>query len=91
MLYYDISYHLNGILYFRLTDPNDYAGKDLKPSSVYTEISLKDSQRPTNEVVLLMDNVNDEIRREAEGFISEFNERHQTKYNYKMRARMRFS
>lgn len=91
MLYYDLNYHFNGNLYLRLTEPNNYARKDLKSSLVYTEISLKDSQRPTNEVVLLMDNVSDEIRREAEGFISEFNERHQTRYNYKMRAGMRFS
>ena len=91
MLYYNLSYHFKGNLYLRLTDPNDYARKELKPSSVYTEISLRDSQRPTNEVVLLMDNVSDEIRREAEGFINEFNERHQTKYNYKMRAELRFS
>lgn len=91
MLYYNLSYHFNGNLYLRLTDPNNYARKELKPSSVYTEISLRDSQRPTNEIVLLMDNVGDEIRREAECFINEFNERHQTKYNYKMRAGMRFS
>lgn len=89
MLYYDISYHFNGNLYLRLTDSKDIAGKELSPNAVYTEIAKKDNQRPTKEVVLLTGNEGDTSQKEINGFVNEFNERHQTRYKYQMRVERR--
>ena len=89
MLYYDISYHFKGNLYLRLTSFKDIARKELSPNSVYAEIAKKDNQRPTTESILLTGNEGDTNREEINGFVKEFNERHQTRYKYQMRVERR--
>lgn len=88
MLYYDIAYHINGGLVMRLTNADDYAGKELLVHAVYTEIAKHDAGRPTKSVTILIPTDIEADDAEIDKFIAEFNTRERS-YEYKMQKEYR--